>query len=89
MDLQLLELLLHPAPLFNLLIGALRDTRKLLNVALEETRCYQKHRAAHRVHFGLAVIDDQLVTLDAFPDPIQENLTRVIRKGICDFESAC
>ena len=70
-DLQFLKLLLHPTPFFNPLIGPLRDTRKLLRVALEKSRRDQKYAATHRVDFGLAVIDDQLVAQDAFFDPIQ------------------
>ena len=60
-DLQILELLLYPTPFFNLLIDPLGYARKLLDITLEETRSYQKYSTTHRVDFGLAVIDDQLM----------------------------
>jgi hypothetical protein len=47
---------------------------------LEETRRDQKYAATHCVDFGLAVIDDQLVVQDAFLDPIQKCLARVIQR---------
>lgn len=74
MDLQFFKLLLHPTPFFDLLAGALRDTGEFLRIALEETRRDQKYAATHRVDFGLAVVDDQLVAQNAFLDPIQECL---------------
>ncbi|MNT26546.1 hypothetical protein D3C72_1621250 [compost metagenome] len=69
-------------PFFNVLIGPLCDTRKLQDITLEDTRRDQKYAATHRVDFGLAVIDDQLVALDAFPDPIEEYLAWIVRSPV-------
>lgn len=79
MDLRFLELFLHPSPFFNLFIDPLGDAMKLLDITLEEARIYQKYSTTHRVNFGLAGIDDQFVAEDAFIDPIQKCLAKVIR----------
>lgn len=81
-DLQFFELLLHPSPFFIFGACAHRNARKLLSIALKKTRRDQEEGTSHRVDFGFAVIDDQFVTLDAFLDPIQEYLTRVVRQGV-------
>jgi hypothetical protein len=60
------------------LAGALRDTGKLLRVALEEAWSDQQYAATHRMDFSLAVVDDQLVAENAFLDPIQERRAWVV-----------
>lgn len=80
-DLQFFELLLHPSPFSIFGACAHRNGRKLLSIALKRTWRDQEEGTTHRVDFGFAVIDDQLVTLDAFFDPIQEYLTKVVQQG--------
>lgn len=82
MDLQFLKLFLYPAPLVDAVVRTVGDTWKFLDIALENSGGDQERGTAHRVNLGLAVIDDQLVTLNTLLDPIQESLAWVFRRGI-------
>lgn len=72
-QLQLLEAALHPLPVgYLVLLGKRGRLQVFSGVALEYAGADQKRRVGHAMHQGFGIVDDQLVALDALPQPGHE-----------------